>query len=177
MGDSFYRAGFHLIEGVAGNVLREDIEGVAAVYLFRHYLELALKEIVFRGRYLKTGDELADPEEVKKVANIHDLEVLWKWVLEDAKPKILDKHWDNYDIAFVEDCVREFDAVDKKGFAFRYARHGSERCYFDFGMMLLCMDHIRQVLDGIIAYLVETYHEIGEWLAYLESQYGGDLRW
>ena len=29
--------------------------------------------------------------------------------------------WPRYDTGFVEQCINEFDAADKKGFAFRYA--------------------------------------------------------
>jgi len=49
------------------------------------------------------------------VAKIHDLEMLWKWVLEDAKPKIPQDTWENFDVGFAEKCIMEFDAIDKKG--------------------------------------------------------------
>jgi hypothetical protein len=178
MGQSFYRASLHLVEGVASGALNEDIEGIAAIYLFRHYLELALKQIVNRGRHLKDADgELANPEDIKAVAKIHDLAVLWKWVLEDAKPKLSQEDWDNYDVAFVEQCVKEFDEADRTGFAFRYAGLGGERCNFDFQRLVASMEHVEQVLDGIITYLEEGYQQSLDYLADLETEYGSDYGW
>lgn len=47
----------HLVDQVVHGSLREDIEGVAAIHLFRHFLELVLKDIVLAGRHLtETGD-------------------------------------------------------------------------------------------------------------------------
>ena|SRR5271166_4559382 len=172
MGQSFYHASYHLVQGVINGSLREDIEGVAAVYLFRHYLELALKSIILSGRYLEKNGAIVPREQVRKVANIHDLEDLWESLHAGAQPKIQKEHWDNYDIRFIEKCIMEFDAVDKKGFAFRYAGHGGERCNFDFGVMIAEMEHAYQVLEGLITYLVETYHQTAEWLAELRSEAG-----
>jgi hypothetical protein len=50
--ESFYRASLHLVEGVAEDRLNEDTEGIAAAFLFRHYLELSLKNIILAGRFL-----------------------------------------------------------------------------------------------------------------------------
>ena len=59
VGESFYRASKFLMEELAVGGLNEDVEGVAAVFLFRHYLEIALKRIVLRGRCLKREDQNA----------------------------------------------------------------------------------------------------------------------
>jgi hypothetical protein len=141
MGDSYFRACRPLIAALAAGKLNEDVEGTAAIFLFRHYLELMLKRIVLAGRLLISENDIAIKDEVKKVANIHDLATLWKWVLADAKPKF--REWDNYDIASVEQCVMEFDRADKRGFAFRYDRQGGELCRFDFEALDLQMDHFR----------------------------------
>jgi len=119
--DSFFRASLLLAKGVARRQLFEDIEGPAAMFLFRHYLELILKSIVLNGRFLDPPDANAHPEKIEKVKNIHDLGKLWEWVIRDAKPKMDQDHWNNYDTNFVATCIAEFDSVDKKGFAFRYS--------------------------------------------------------
>ena len=49
--ESFYRASLILVEGVAADRLNEDTEGIAAAFLFRHYLELSLKNIILAGRF------------------------------------------------------------------------------------------------------------------------------
>jgi len=50
---SYYRGAYALIEGVVNGTLREEVEGISGVFLFRHYLELVLKLIVLRGRWLR----------------------------------------------------------------------------------------------------------------------------
>lgn len=175
MGESFYRASVALIEGVVNGGLYEDIEGIAGVYLFRHYLELVLKRIVLRGRSLLREDENTPGNEIKQVANIHELSVLWDWVLQDSKPKIPEGDWSGWDISFVEKCVAEFDTVDQKGFAFRYPRQGGENCRFDYPWLLHTMNHVQQVLDGILTYLIEMHAQNAEWDSYLEAEYGSDM--
>jgi hypothetical protein len=157
--ESFYRATELLFQCLAVGKGFPDIEGIAAMFLFRHYLELILKRIVVRGRHLKTPSENAFREEVEQVANIHDLRVLWNFVLRDAKPKIADDTWEDYDIAFVEKCIFEFDERDKKGFAFRYPRQGGEKYQYDFGWLCVASEHVQQVLANMVTYLIEEHRE------------------
>lgn len=172
--DSFFRAALLLVQLVVSHQVREDIEGLAAIFLFRHYLELILKNIIVNGRWLVRVDENAK-EGVQEVKRIHELTTLWNWVLRDAKPKMSDGDWENYDTEFVEKCIAEFDEVDKKGFAFRYAGQGAEFCLFDFRVLAQVMEHIYQVLDGINEYLLEAHHQNAQWDEYLETQFGADL--
>lgn len=103
-GQSFYQTSLILVNGrPSEGAFLEDVEGVAAIFLFRHYLELALKRIIVRGRCLIQTDKNAAWEDAKNVANIHDLPALWQMVLKDARPKLRPEHWDNYDTAFVEE--------------------------------------------------------------------------
>ena len=172
MSQSFYWASKHLVEGVVEGPLREDIEGRAALFLFRHYLELNLKEIIVAGRYLTTDGTLSE-DEVKQIKSGHKLGDLWKAVLEDAKPKMpKDAPWENYDCEFAENCIMEFDAADARGFAFRYRGEGGERAHVDFQRLLVAMDHVYQVLEGILAVLIETHGEIVDWLHELRNEAG-----
>ena len=124
------------------------------------------------GRYLTTDGRLT-VEEVKQIKRVHSLAELWKSVLEDAKPKLpRDAPWAIYDCEFAENCIKEFDAADAKGFAFRYDGQGGERAYIDFGRLLIAMDHVYQVLEGILTVLIETRGEILDWLDELRSQAG-----
>jgi hypothetical protein len=163
IGASCYRGAQLLIEGVAKGSFSEDVEGVAGLQLFRHYLELVLKRIVFWGRMLERPDKNAVLEEVEKVAHIHDLAQLWKWVIRDAKPKINGGDWSAYDIGFVEQLVMDFDGIDKKGFAFRYHGHGAESLRFNFEKLFSIMEHAEQVLEAILTYLMETHGQNEEW--------------
>jgi hypothetical protein len=175
MADSYFYASEPLIRELAQERLREDIEGTAAIFLFRHYLELALKQVIFAGRLLTVENENlfnAFKTDVKEVAHIHVLSTLWEWVLLDAKPKT--EHWENYDTECVEACVREFDAIDPRGFAFRYRGQGGESCRYDFNALWLQMNHIRQVLDGISTCLYEARQEVREYEQYLNQEFGDD---
>jgi len=147
------------------------------IYLFRHYLELALKHIIVAGRWLTKEGENAPREDVAEVERIHVLRELWQLVLRDAKPKIPEEDWKNYDISFIERCIAEFDAVDPKGFAFRYAGHGVERLRVHFVWLSAIMQHVYEVLEGIHTYLSEMFHENVEYDAYLQAEYGADLDW
>lgn len=157
--ESFYRATELLFQSLAVGKGFPDIEGIAAMFLFRHYLELMLKRIVLRGRYLKTPSQNAPREEVEQVANIHDLKALWNFALRDAKPKIAKDVWDAYDVPFVEECIFEFDERDKKGFAFRYPRQGGEKYEYDFGWLCVASEHVQQVLANMLTYLIESHRE------------------
>jgi hypothetical protein len=171
-GESFYRASELIVERIANDQGHPDVEGLAAVFLFRHYLELALKRIVVRGRVLIRHDKNAAWEDVKEVAKIHSLDDLWKLVLAEAKPKIEQRIWGSYDIDFVEKCIAEFDARDKKGFAFRYPLQGGERYEIDFPRFRLAMEHVYQILENMTTVLVETHAENAEWEAILREEAG-----
>jgi hypothetical protein len=171
--ESFYRASLHIVEGVGGDRLNEDSEGLAAAFLFRHYLELSLKNIILAGRFLTREGANAPPENAVPAWG-HNLRELWKLVLTDAKPK-MEKDWCSYDIEFVEKCIAEFDAVDPKGMAFRYTGEGAESLWLHFGWLHAVMEHIYQVLEGIRVYLVEMHGQNAEYESYLQSEYGGDM--
>jgi hypothetical protein len=161
--ESFYRAGEIIINNLAHRHGVPEIEGIAAVFLFRHYLELALKSIILNGCFLVTADQNATRDRVEVVRNIHTVWTLWEMVLKDGKPKIDSGVWDSYDIPFVEKCIAEFHARDEKGFAFRYPRQGGERYDYDFGYFRAAMEHVYQVLENMDTYLIETYGQNQEW--------------
>src|ERR1035438_7312299 len=48
--ESFYRASEIIVTQLAEGHAFMEVEGLVAVFLFRHYLELALKRIIVRGR-------------------------------------------------------------------------------------------------------------------------------
>jgi hypothetical protein len=172
MSQSFYWAAKHLVEQVVKGPLREDIEGRAALFLFRHYLELALKEIIVAGRYLTVDGGLTE-EEVKQIKSGHKLADLWQAALKEARPKMpKDCPWENYDWEFADNCIKEFDAADAKGFAFRYRGEGGEHAHISFERLLVAMDHVYQVLDGILTVLVEMRGQIVDWLHELRSEAG-----
>jgi hypothetical protein len=80
--------------------------------------------------------------------------------------------WDSFDIAFAEKMVAEFDAVDPKGFAFRYHGQGGEHCGFSYEVFLEEMDHAKQVLEAILSYLRETHGQNADWEDIMRNEAG-----
>lgn len=64
LAETFYRGSYVLVEGVAKDALNEDIEGIAGLFLFRHYLELALKQIIYAARWLTKDGKNAPSQQV-----------------------------------------------------------------------------------------------------------------
>jgi hypothetical protein len=161
---SFYQASELIIDNLAHGNGFPEIEGIAAVFLFRHYLELVLKKIIVEGRRLIRIDQNAAWEDVKEAAKIHRLDDLWNLVLTDAKPKIEARIWDSYDIPFVEKCIAEFHERDERGFAFRYPQQGGEQYDYDFQYFRSAMEHVYQVLENMLTVLIEQHAENQEWI-------------
>lgn len=69
----------------------ETLEGVPALFLLRHYLELRLKLIVFHARWLNDQHTTARDEDIQAVKNQHSLKTLWV----DAKQHSLQDLWAN----------------------------------------------------------------------------------
>lgn len=175
MAASYFFACMALMKEFASGKLREDTEGTATIFLFRHYLEVALKQIVFMARVLKVENdnlENAVQTEAPKVAKIHRLSTLWNWVLTEARPQL--EQWDNYDTDSVGKCVKEFDAIDPGGVAFRYAGEGGEFCRYDFDALNSQMAHIWEVLNGIFTCFEQMREDIREYDAYLMHEFGDD---
>jgi hypothetical protein len=167
--EGFYEASLTLVHSLARGKLSEDLEGVAAIFLFRHYLELSLKRIIIEGRWLKSADKNARKSEVEILKPEHRLRVLWEMMITDAKPKIGSDTWKKFDLEFVKRCVDEFDSADMKGIAFRYDGVGGENYLVSFLQLSENMVHVHQVFEGIISYLVETYGMNAEWEEYVDS--------
>lgn len=86
------------------------------VYLYRHYLELKMKDLIRRG--VKAG--LLDEDAVQKSLGFHGLEQLWVHVKE-----LLERRWPNAEDdapAHVESVISEFHQTDPDGQTIRYER-------------------------------------------------------
>jgi hypothetical protein len=119
--DSFYLVARHTAERIVSDQALEDMEGVAALYLFRHYLELALKSIVYCLRRLRTRRQNCPETDREKVEPAHHLTGFWNEIKNDCSPKVGGRVWGAWDIALVDKCVAEFDSIDPTGERFRYS--------------------------------------------------------
>lgn len=79
-------------------------------FLYRHYLELRIKDIIMAGRTLL--------EQTLDFQHVHRIDVLWyscRKILEEVSPG---SPRDDFDA--VEDCIRQFAKVDPESMSFRY---------------------------------------------------------
>ena len=171
--ESYFSASANLVRLLCEDEYGERPEGLAVIFLFRHYLELSLKRIILNGRWLERENKNRTGP-VEPIAKVHDLRKLWNWVLTDAKPKLALDDWERYDIPFIENLVGEFHTEDRNGVAFRYAGENGDFCLFDHRTLARVLVHIHQILDGIDTCLVETYAENKEYESYLEAEMRAD---
>jgi hypothetical protein len=170
--DAYFGAAYIIIKGVVAGRYQRAVEGVAGLFMFRHYLELAMKYIVLHSRWLKDGTTRADREEIEELKNTHSLKRLWHLVRTEALPKV-EADWENWDIDFVEECVNDFAAIDPgHGVRFRYQRkkfggpieHGGyEHLQVDFAALLENMPHVQDVLEIIDLWFYETHGQIEDY--------------
>ena len=179
--DSSYVEGYYfgskaLVEGVISGFLDERFEGVAGLFLFRHYLELELKYIIFHARWMKDWFNNSRDYEVQGVGKSHSLLGLWEEAQRECKQRIPSEIWSGIDLGFVEDFIKQLHGLDPKGETFRYptdqVRVGSDSrnpLNICFQSLHSAMEHIHSVLDWIDMYLTERYHENAEWESIQDS--------
>jgi hypothetical protein len=184
--DAYFRAAKTLIEGVARGEYHSALEGVAGLYLFRHYIELALKYIIFHSRWLKDSHTNAADEEIGDIEKTHSLKVLWSIAERECRRIVSKVEWRALDIGFVSSCIDEFNKVDPTGERFRYHgdKFGIEKdpvkrqqiaetlrydLYIDFQQLVTVIEHVYDVLHYLDVYMIETHGQNDEWQSILDS--------
>lgn len=173
--EGFFESAMILLKGITTREFRQGIEGVAAVFLCRHYLELALKYTLFHSRWLKESNVNAVPADVTPVGKGHNLQWLWGNLIADlkAKPHVVPK---GLDLDFVGAFVKEFHAVDQDNWRFRYPgeqlpveRSSNEKLTIDFDALLVNLQHTYDVLGMLDTCLIETFGQNDDWEVILRS--------
>ncbi len=151
-------------------------EGVAALFLFRHYLELTLKEIVFDLRRIESRRKNVPRTQCPQQAFGHKLSPLWIEVKNLYPLKMGLKNWDAFDTDFVDRCICEFDRIDPSSERFRYPiekngppRDRLERLAVAWSWLPHTIGHVHDVLETMDMYLVETFAQNEEWEAEMNS--------
>ncbi len=166
--DGYYGAAKVVLEGIATGSLSGSIEGVAAVFLVRHYLELAIKYVLFHSRWLK--DERHNATEIDPVGKGHPLLVLWGRLTEELRERLSSVLAVGFDLDFVGELVKELDGVDRSGTRFRYPgeqlpviRRSHNSLRIDFDVLLSNLKRVHDVLDTLDGYLIETHGQNEDW--------------
>ncbi len=168
--DDYYSAAWAIVRRIAEGKAFGDTEGIAALFLFRHYLELALKDIVFGLRHLQTRRKNVSRSESVQPAFGHKLGDLWGEIKKCYPRKMGQKQWNALDAEFLDQCVCEFEKIDPSGQRFRYsiekkspARDRLNPLAVSWETLPYIMEHARDVIVMMDTYLVETYAENEEW--------------
>jgi hypothetical protein len=173
--EGFFESAKLILKGVTSKELRQGIEGVVAVFLCRHYLELAIKYTLFHSRWLKDSKANAIASDVEPVGKGHDLQYLWDTLTEElkGKPSVVPT---GLDLDFVGDFIKEFHAVDRYNTRFRYPGKqlpvqpsSNETLNIDFDSLLFNLQRAYDVLDTLDRHLIETFGENEEWEAIQNS--------
>jgi HEPN domain-containing protein len=167
--EGFFESAKLLLRGVVEGRLNQELEGLAAIFLSRHYLELAVKYVLLHSRWLADASRNASGA-IDVIPNTHDLQRLWNTLGEEvkAKPGIAPK---GLDLAFVESFVKEFNAYDPKNWRSRYPAEqippvsppSHESIGIDFAVLLYDLQKAFDVLSTLDGYLIETHGENKEW--------------
>ena len=108
--EGYRRAATMLFEtAVAARRCSPDLLVFPLAFLWRHHLELALKELVGLARRLEDDD--------RQMPSHHRLVPLWSEVRRYMEAEF---HGDTKELDNVEALIREFDRIDEGSFGFRY---------------------------------------------------------
>lgn len=167
--EDFYAAAAAIVGRLARRETLAEIEGLAALFLFRHYLELVLKSIVFGARSLESRDKNIPRGEVMYPGG-HELLPLWIEAREKVPIKLGKGLWKQWDYPFVQRCIEDFHALDPTSERLRYrwekkavARDALKSVRVNWSELIGVKRHTYEVLEAIDSYLVETYGQNKDW--------------
>ena len=116
---SIYSAAYKMAADRLVNSLAKDRHEIdflifPILYLYRHYLELALKGII------RDGESLLEVQ--NKPPAGHGLDKLWVRAAQVLRDSSRIDGLGQPDLSIIDNCIRQFATVDPTGESFRYAR-------------------------------------------------------
>jgi hypothetical protein len=148
--DAVYTLGFRLaadavIEYARQENTQPDLIFIPAAYLYRHYLELMLKDLVRLG--VRVGMLDLTDERLTK----HNLLKLWS-----STKKLIKAYWPTSppdDMKAAEQVVFEFHRLDKNGQAFRYANDLEGNASLPTVPEWIDLDALQSTMNGVANFL------------------------
>lgn len=107
--DGYKKAADRLVNDIDSDI---DLLVYPIVFLYRHHVEISLKEIIESGHFL-LGTKFNKKN--------HDLNTIWNEVKYIAK-EIWDKEFPEKDFEFIDHIIREFEEHDERSTSFRYSK-------------------------------------------------------
>jgi hypothetical protein len=145
----FQRAADMIVAGAQADKQNPDDLFCPIAYLYRHHLELMLKELVHLGIHLGS---LKDCEGILGGHNLHKLWNKAKQLIKEVWPDS-----PNDDLNAVEKRILEFHKLDPTGQAFRYARDKDGAPHLQGAPQRIDLNNLKAVVDSFSKFLDATY--------------------
>ncbi|OEU56998.1 MAG: hypothetical protein BA871_14595 [Desulfuromonadales bacterium C00003096] len=149
--DAYKRAGDLLIEYIKEKNRDKDLLVYPLVFLYRHYIELRLKEII------RDGNQLLDIS--KKFPKHHRIDELWK----ECKRILEEVEVPSKDLEAVEECILQFTEKDPISMAFRYPTDKKDNLSLP-GLSHINLRNLAEVITRIGSLLDSASDGISEYL-------------
>jgi hypothetical protein len=149
-----YRRGAQILVQAVGETERDqDFLVYPIVFLYRHYIELVLKEIIRRAPYLVERELTADE---KKHLEGHRLDLLWNDFkpLSSAITKVAG--WSDLpadDIHGIDDYISQISEIDPNSYSLRYAHSKKGSPSLPKSLTHINLRHFGEMMDRLASYL------------------------
>lgn len=145
----FQRAADMIVTAAESDDLNPDDLFFPVAYLYRHHLELMLKELV------RLGVRLGSFDGCEEILGGHNLHKLWnnaKQLVKVVWPDSPEKEFEA-----VEQVILEFHKLDPSGQAFRYARDRNGGLHLASGPERVDLSNLKSVVDEVSRFLDAAY--------------------
>lgn len=154
------------------STMHADIFFFPVCYLYRHSIELELKNIIEIGVRLGI---LSDDKKHKELQGSHSLHPLWNRAEVALKEFYAGDPPEDLNAAGC--LVQQFHEIDKTGQSFRYSTTKTGESTLDNAPKSVDLANLRDKIDGLYNFLTATQHGMGEALdnmdTYCEEDYYG----
>ena len=148
----FQRAADMIVDAAQSDDLNPDDLFFPVAHLYRHHLELMLKDLV------RLGVRLGSLDGCKKTLGGHNLQKLWnkaKRLIEDVWPDSPDD-----DLKATEQLILKFHKLDPKGTSFRYFRDKNGKPHLQNAPSRVDLSNLKDRVDGVSNFLDAAYASI-----------------
>lgn len=145
----FQRAADMILEAAQSDDLNPDDLFFPVAYLYRHHLELMLKELVC------LGVRVGSLEGCRSILGGHNLHKLWNKAKHLIKEVWPDSPADDLNAA--EKMILDFHKLDPTGQAFRYARDKNGTPYLTDGPLRVDLKNLKSAADAVSRFLDAAY--------------------
>lgn len=150
--EGYLRGAQVLVRKVAEERFDQDFLVYPIVFLYRHYLELVLKDIIKRAPYL-IERELTTAE--KEHLGKHRLDLLWNDFKPMASTIMEVAGWEALapeDIEGIDDYIRQISEVDPSSYSLRYARSKKGDPSLPETLTHINLRHFGELMDRLAHY-------------------------